>query len=929
MLRFNELPLRVTLTAWIVTTSLITLVCTLILSYSHALQHTVAEQVDYRDDLYQALANMDTAKQSSLTAYLSQQKDLKAAALLYPDGTENSILTDAVPPTLSMSTTTEPPSATQHRLTASRLELLQPIYQEHNNKPILFLYTAADISDSIQRLQYQYLILASLFVTVGLIAVLAVTSSLRKRVTRPLEILAQNAGLISRGEYGVLSSYDGQNEIGRLAHSLNLIGRASALYVANIESRNQQLTTFLNSGLVAMAVVSVEGHFVEANTHWLSITELDLDELEGTSVADLIHPESAEEFLQAYQRLQASWDEVEMNVKIHSAAREGYRWVHLLAKRLQLLDTDKPVILYFMRDIQAKIKYESELKLSAVAFETQEAIVIFDAEKNVIKVNSAFCKVTGYSSDEVIGRSPAMLRSDRYDQEFFSRIWAQVDEVGHWEGEIWDKRSDGSVSPDWHTISVVVDEFGNTTHYVGFFRDISEQKQAEKEIKKLAFYDDLTGLPNRRFFYKRLHQTVASCCRRDSRAALLFVDLDHFKDVNDSLGHLIGDQLLKEVAVRLNQTVRAEDTIARLGGDEFVILLENISGDYAAATVSAEMLAERIMVLLSQPVTINEHTLKITTSIGISMISSDINNVNDVLRQADMAMYQSKEAGRSTVRFFSEEMQQYASARMQLRSDLEVAISQNQFCLALQPQVDVIDGSLHGVEALIRWQHPQKGLLNPGDFLSIAEESDLIIDIGNWALIEACRIQRELLELGVGYGRLAINIDPKHFHRPRFVEETIAIIQSHKGIPENLCIEITEGVAIDNLQEAADKIKCLQQAGVWVAIDDFGVGYSSLSYLVNLQAKELKLDRSFILQLAEKHEARVMVKSVLSLAEKLGFHVVAEGVETDNQRTLLASLGCSTFQGYFESKPLLEADFFSYAKAKEHRPRSNYSYRAY
>lgn len=705
------------------------------------------------------------------------------------------------------------------------------------------------------------------------------------------------------------------HHLGALSRHMGFLSSHTADLKQELRTCKQQLYDLFYSSLVAILIEDSQGCFVDANPALLQLLKYDLETLPNKSWHDIVHPDSHPEldaFMSLLESRNADNNRVETQLMISDASGDML-WIHIAGQYLQNNASQR---LYFITDITARINHENQLRLAAVAFETQEAILVASADTHILRVNSAFSRITGYSADEAVGRKTNLLQSGQHDRRFYQQMWSTLALEGRWQGEIWNRKKDGVIYPQWQTITAVKGVHGQVTHYIACFEDLSERKQAEDEIKQLAYFDELTGLPNRRMFYQRLQQALAACKHTQNHGALLFIDLDHFKDVNDSLGHLLGDQLLQEVALRLNQVVRAEDTLARLGGDEFVVIMENLSPDYEDAALVCQALAERLIEQLRQDYPIDQQVLHISASVGISLFPTDAANIDGLLRQADIAMYRSKEGGRATLRFFSEEMQIQATERLEMRRDLERAIRDNQFELFLQPQISLENNEVIGSECLIRWNHPQQGLLSPDRFLGIAEESELIVEIGTWTLRQACRIQHQLKAQGICCGRLAVNIHPRHFHKPDFVDEVLTTIRQHNADPRLLCIEITESVAIGNLQDAAEKIQRLQDARVLVAIDDFGTGYSSLSYLVNLQARELKLDRSFIIQLEHNNRAWLMVHSILDLARKLQIQVIAEGVETIEQRELLHQLGCQIIQGYLESRPLSIKAFCSYIQTR-------------
>jgi diguanylate cyclase (GGDEF)-like protein/PAS domain S-box-containing protein len=555
-------------------------------------------------------------------------------------------------------------------------------------------------------------------------------------------------------------------------------------------------------------------------------------------------------------------------------------------------------------DISEQKKAGTELRVAAIAFESQEGILVADAQSNILRVNHAFTEITGYSMDEIVGKNPRILSSGRHPKEFYAQMWNSLNTTGAWKGEIWNRRKNGEVYPERLTITAVKDGDGTVTHYVASLADITLRKAAEEEIRTLAFFDSLTQLPNRRLLLDRLQQALASCARSGKMGAILFIDLDNFKNLNDTLGHDFGDLLLQQVADRLVDCVREGDTVARLGGDEFVVMLENLSSKDLEAAAQAEVIANKILTVLNVSYQLQAHAYQITPSIGITMIRKHDQGLDELLKQADIAMYQSKKEGKNTTRFFDPKMQESLKERIKLENDLCLALAEKQFELYFQVQVDNSGNSL-GAEALIRWHHPERGLLSPADFIPHAEESGLILSIGNWVLETACRYLKAWSEDECMRNlALSINVSAKQFHQFDFVDHVKARI-AHYGIAATrLKLELTESLLLVDFEDTISKMMSLNDLGVRLSLDDFGTGYSSLQYLKRLPLEQLKIDKSFIRDIETDADDRAIVSTVIAMAGNLGVEVIAEGVETESQRLFLAERGCSRFQGYLFGKPM-------------------------
>ncbi len=563
----------------------------------------------------------------------------------------------------------------------------------------------------------------------------------------------------------------------------------------------------------------------------------------------------------------------------------------------------------FVRDLSERNKYLEELRVSAITFNSQEGIIIADGEANILRVNKAFVDIAGYPAEEVIGASLQSLSSDHHDKNFYASVWESVEESDGWEGEIWGRRKNGDAVPLHMTITAIRDKEGLASHYVMAFSDITRTKKDADEIYNLAFFDPLTSLPNRRLLMDRLTQAVASSGRTGQKAALLFLDLDNFKNLNDTLGHDFGDLLLQQTAQRLRHSLRAEDTVARIGGDEFVIILQNLGEDDSDAPTQTESVANKILAALNQPYSLHDHECYSSASIGVTLFEDSSEQVEELLKQADIAMYQAKKSGRNMMRFFDPQMQENISQRTSLENALHNAVEKRQFQLYFQPQFDGKNEAV-GAEALIRWQHPVLGTVPPQDFIPLAEESGLIVPIGRWVIEAACEQIRSWQDNPrTANLTLAVNISPRQFYQTNFVHEVLESI-ANAGIDScALKLELTEGLILDDVDKAIIKMNELRQAGIQFSLDDFGTGYSSLAYLTKLPLSQLKIDQSFVRNIGVNDSDSIIIKTIIGMSQSLNFEVVAEGVESQHQYDFLEALGCQLFQGYLFGKPLPAEQF--------------------
>jgi diguanylate cyclase (GGDEF)-like protein/PAS domain S-box-containing protein len=585
------------------------------------------------------------------------------------------------------------------------------------------------------------------------------------------------------------------------------------------------------------------------------------------------------------------------------------RWKWILSRGMVVSrDADgKPLrLIGTHKDISERKQMEDELKLAAMVYQALgEAIMVADTDNRIIAINPAFTRLTGYTSQEAVGQTTKLLSSGRQDAAFYQRMWYSLDTIGHWSGEIWNRRKNGEEYLEWLSINTIYDESDGVLQRVAMFSDITDKKRAEETIWLQANYDPLTSLPNRRLFQDRLQQEIRKSHRAGLPLALMFLDLDHFKEINDTLGHSMGDILLQEAARRLCSCVRESDTVARLGGDEFTIILAELQD----ADI-VERIVQDILHKLSEPFHLGQEVAYISASIGITLYPNDASEIDDLLKNADQAMYAAKNQGRNRCSYFTPSMQQVAQSRIRLAGDLRGALADNQFLLCYQPIVELATGDIHKAEALIRWRHPKRGLISPADFIPIAEDTGMITEIGNWVFREAARQVMQWRVLHDAQFQISVNMSPVQFHSKSNSAAAWLDHLQKLGLPgQSITVEFTEGLLLDAGSAVTDRLLAFREAGIQMALDDFGTGYSSLSYLKKFDIDYLKIDQSFVRNLMHGANDMALCESFIAMAHKLGLKVIAEGIETVEQRALLVAAGCNYGQGYLFSKPLPAEEF--------------------
>jgi diguanylate cyclase (GGDEF)-like protein/PAS domain S-box-containing protein len=578
----------------------------------------------------------------------------------------------------------------------------------------------------------------------------------------------------------------------------------------------------------------------------------------------------------------------------------------------RILPRDREEILMVVREITQRKRQDTQLRLWAKVFEgSNEAIMITDGDLNIISVNRAYQTMMGFTEAEVIGVDTKAVGIKLHTYSFFRNLTSVLKEQGHWQGELLNQRKNGDIFPSWYSISLVPDAEGKPENYIAIFNDITEFKNSRAQIDFLAHHDNLTGLPNRVLLNDRLEMALNTAARQGEKVGVLFIDLDRFKNVNDSLGHSVGDQLLIETAKRLSATVRTGDTISRLGGDEFVVLFPKVKDESNLADLTI-----KLRDVLQQAYYVGGISLHITPSIGIAIFPDDGDSVNALIKNADAAMYLAKEKGRNNYQFYTPLLNSRTLDRLKLENDLRVALGANGFEVYYQPQLFAVSGNLWGAEALVRWRHPERGLVSPADFIPLAEETGLIIPLGEWVFAQAARQVTAWRKQGLPNLVVSVNISAVQFRKDDFVERIKTILKEEGAVADSLELELTESILMHDMESSIQTLQYLRELGFRIAIDDFGTGFSSLNYLRRLPVNVLKIDQSFVREMLEEQASLAIVESIISLAHSLGKETIAEGVETQAELDVLTERGCRLMQGYYFSKPLPAPNFEEWVQAR-------------
>ncbi len=697
---------------------------------------------------------------------------------------------------------------------------------------------------------------------------------------------------------------------GKAAGAIMLFVDITQLQATELAARetHQRLLAVMNNSVSLMAVKDAAGRYTFANPKFETSMGLTEGRAIGKTDAELFAPCIADSFREIELECMKRRRDIEREETLHI---EGQDRLYLVV-RFPLFGSDGNIngLCFQATDITDRKHAENQLRLAARVFDrAAEGVMVTDAEHKILTVNDAFTAATGYPSKELEGQDSSIMNSGKHPPEFFNAIWAQIEELGWWQGEIWSRRKNGELCLEWLSISAVKAPDGEVLNYVELYSELSKVRASHSRVEFLATHDDLTGLPNRTLLQDRLHLALARVKRAQVLLAVVFLDLDNFKKINDTLGHDVGDELLKQAAGRLRLALRAGDTIARLGGDEFVLLLEVANREEIVVT------CKRILRVLSTSFFCGEHECVVSASIGVSVAPDDSEDPATLMRDADTAMYRAKAEGKNCFQFFTADLIEKANRRLQIENGLRKAVEHGGLFLEYQPQIAVNDGRVIGVEALVRWR-TDEGVLAPGQFIPVAEESQLIVAVDRWVLVTVCQQIIEWERQGLADLRISVNLSAQHFKRPDTVTEMTRIISEHGVAPAKLCIEVTESVLAD-VDKAEQILAELRTFGVQISIDDFGTGFSSLAYLKRLPINELKVDRSFVDGIAVDPDDRAIAATVVDLARNMKLDSLAEGVEDAAQLEALKQLGCHFAQGYFIARPISASALLAWVKNRD------------
>ena len=679
----------------------------------------------------------------------------------------------------------------------------------------------------------------------------------------------------------------------------------------SISEQEEMQKEIFNQNAIGIGYMSTQGEILFVNKYIVDLLGYEVDELIGQNIEDFTYSEDIELSLNNKQIVIDSHKEEDITYEKRFIHKDkSLVWVHISLSSATTKDGQTKYLIGFVQDIRERKINEKRLLLAEAVFDnTNEGLIIANRNLTIRTVNYGFEKMLGYSKKEIKGKSLEFFISHHHDASFYKQIWQKVFRKGYWQGEIWGIKKNGESFPQWLNIATIRDKDGKIINYIGALSDISVIKKSKEKLEFLAHHDPLTKLPNRLLLVSNLEHAIKRAKRDERKIAILFLDLDKFKDINDTFGHSYGDEILKAVTIRFQEVMREEDTIARIGGDEFIILIEDIK-----EITDIEIVLSKILSIFKSSFIINKDSFNLSASIGISVYPDDGIQIEDLVKNADTAMYQAKDEGRNTYRFYKQEMTQDLFSKIHLKNDIDKALQNHEFTLYYQPQINIKTQKLIGAEALVRWNHPQKGFLLPGEFIEEAENTKQIIALGTYVLEKACSDVKNWIDQGIFNGKISVNVSAIQIKQENFYDIVISVLQKTGLAGHFLDLELTESYMMENPKDSIALFNKLRKHGITLSIDDFGTGYSSLSYLKQLPVDKLKIDRSFIKEIPYNKEDTIMTKTIVAMSKSLGHKVIAEGVETTEQHDFLEEEGCCEGQGYLYSHPISPEDFEIFLK---------------
>lgn len=769
------------------------------------------------------------------------------------------------------------------------------------NTPLdLLLVTEMDFITDYQQFTQGLLLLTFILLLGNLVANFVNYRILNSFIIKPLNIFTYSARMAQKRNYSEQIPKQNSKELSYLALSFNEIQQKVRHTINNLEHNQFLYKVFADALPQACAMVKMDGGIV---TRFGPINTLFFSSKSSNRIMDFV-PNNSDLLLISHIR-DCHGLKKTLHAEINIGTDETPIHYDFSFTPVTQPVVGEPVTLVTAQNISERKKHEQTLSLLASVFESREAIAITDSSYRIIRVNQEFCRITGYQESQLILQTMDTCASEKHDATFWGLIWDKINDQGSWAGELTLQKSNGSDIPIRQTVSTVRDDHDNIQNYVIVFSDISEQKKAMALVRYHANFDTLTDLPNRRLFMNQLSRAMSQAARHKFFSALIFVDLDNFKQINDSYGHQVGDKVLIQIAKRIKHRIRNEDFLARLSGDEFVILLNQLGSNESTSGRKAQKIADTILQEIRLPIEVEQQNFLTSGSLGVTLFSDTEKSAFDIMRESDTAMYQAKNSGRNNISFFSVDMQATVQQALKLAHRISLAINEKEFRVFYQPQFNEMS-QLIGMEALVRWNPDSEDSLAPSDFIPVAEESGKIVELGDFILFEALRHLQIMIERGLpdSFKRLAINISPRQFMEHNFEQRIIKAIEVTNVPPSKVELEITEGSLMDNNDHALQLLERLKVMGFSIAIDDFGTGYSSLAYLKSLPIDKLKIDQYFVRDIAHNQNDAQIVKTIISMAHAMGLRVIAEGVETREQLDFLRANDCLEYQGYYFSKPL-------------------------